>query len=234
MPKLRTLAALIVLPLTLSACTTYVPETYAPVSPDAYGYGGYDSTYDSPAPMPSSTPFGLVGGFGSADPNGPVIEELDTMPSNTLMPGQTVTLRADAFAPQGDLLAYHWATTDGMLASDAGMAVSWTAPDRAGIYEVMLTVQDPQGKTTTGTLNLRVLGTSEALALPNPVATPTPLPFWTPDPSETPLPTPTPFPTWLPTPTPLPSALDTPAPEASATPSPLPSEDSEERHGRDG
>lgn len=242
MSKLHTLVALLTLPLTLSACTTYVPDT-VPAAPSDY-YGGatsYTTGY--------GTDYGQADAAPSAAPqSAPVILALNAAPTNTVAPGATVVLHAEALAPQNGLLAYHWASTDGLLSADAGRSVSWTAPEQPGDYAATLLVANAQGETTTGTIALRVRA---AVTSPSPLPvwapapidavaptpdatpapdwtvlpTPTPMPEWT----TTPAPTPTPIPDWSATPTPTP--FPTPTPEATATPTPAPTGTEEHHRG---
>lgn len=242
MSKLHTLVALLTLPLTLSACTTYVPDTL-PAAPSDY-YGGatsYTTGY--------GTDYGQADAAPSAAPqNAPVILALDAVPGNSVAPGATVVLHAEALAPQGGLLDYHWASTDGLLSADAGRNVSWTAPEQPGNYGVTLLVANAQGDSTTGTIALHVRAANEAPSplpvwapTPNdaiaPTSDETPSPDWSVLPTPTPMPewsttpAPTPMPEWSATPAPTPTPFPTPTPEASATPSPTPTGTEEHHRG---
>jgi len=54
----------------------------------------------------------------------------------------------DLVKPNGDLLTPRWQASAGELASDAGVSVTWTAPEEAGTYTLTLIVSD--GMTRVG------------------------------------------------------------------------------------
>lgn len=72
-------------------------------------------------------------------------------------PGATVELAADAEDPDGDPLRYTWLPSDGSgtLSALSGEKVTWTLPDRPGLYSVSVFVDDGKGGYAASSVLLR-------------------------------------------------------------------------------
>lgn len=134
----------------------------------------------------------------------PVINSFTTDPTRVTK-GQAITFQVVAFDPADDALQFNWSSTGGVLSANTGRVVSWTSPDRPGVYSVTVTVANRAGGFVTGSQNLTVtadgttsLGGQPTIAPPVTVASPT-APASAPpsaeslaSPSPSPLPSPTP------------------------------------------
>lgn len=141
----------------------------------------------------------------------PVINSFTTDPTRVAK-GQAITFQVVAFDPTDDVLQFNWSSTGGVLTANTGRVVSWTPPDKPGVYSVTVTVANRSGGFVTGSQNLTVtadgttsLGGQPAIAPPVTVASPTP-PASAP-PSTEPGPSPTPSPVGTPSPSPSPSPV---------------------------
>jgi hypothetical protein len=73
----------------------------------------------------------------------PAITGLEAEPDRVLLAGscQIVCSASDA---DGDALSYNWSASEGQITGE-GDAVTWTAPDSVGFYDVTVTVTDARG-----------------------------------------------------------------------------------------
>lgn len=85
----------------------------------------------------------------------PVINSITANP-DSVTPGQSTTLSADAEDPDGDVLTYTWATSSGNLSSTSGQSVDWTAPSDTGSYTINLVVEDEQEASDEASKTIRV------------------------------------------------------------------------------
>lgn len=77
----------------------------------------------------------------------PVVAAVTAEPA-LLLPGQTTVLSCDALDPEGHSIAYEWITLSGTL-SGSGASATWTAPDYAGRYNIIVRVTDELGAAHT-------------------------------------------------------------------------------------
>ncbi|RUM90906.1 MAG: hypothetical protein DSZ26_01725 [Thermovibrio sp.] len=77
-------------------------------------------------------------GFEAVKNKCPVIKNL-LMSKRTVIPGETLTLIADAEDTDNDVLTYNWLIGNEEV---TGKTVQWTAPNEEGTYDVKLTVSD--------------------------------------------------------------------------------------------
>jgi hypothetical protein len=70
-----------------------------------------------------------------------------------IAPSGTVGLTCTASDADGDRLTYQWTASGGDI-SATGAAAIWTAPEEAGMYDIMVVVDDGQGGKDTGFLTL--------------------------------------------------------------------------------
>ncbi len=68
-------------------------------------------------------------------------------------PSGSIQLTCTASDPDGDELIYEWSTTGGAI-SDTGTAVNWIPPQEAGIYDIVVVVNDGKGGNDTGSVTL--------------------------------------------------------------------------------
>ncbi len=68
---------------------------------------------------------------------------------DTVEAGSDGTFSCTATDPDGDVLAYSWTATAGVLLSTSGKTVAWTAPDHSGSALVTVVVQDSAGAADT-------------------------------------------------------------------------------------
>jgi len=91
-----------------------------------------------------------------AEPNNlPVISKLQAEKGQVLPSGKSMVTCA-ASDTDGDSLSYAWTATGGDF-SGAGSAVTWTAPDRPGTYDITVTVTDSRGGEASEQLGIDVL-----------------------------------------------------------------------------
>jgi hypothetical protein len=70
-------------------------------------------------------------------------------------PSGSLQVTCNASDPDGDKLSYEW-TTDGGKISGTGAAVSWTAPQAVGVYNITTVIKDGYGGKATRFLTLTV------------------------------------------------------------------------------
>jgi hypothetical protein len=79
-----------------------------------------------------------------------------TADANWTTPSGNLQLTCSASDPDGDELTYDWSATAGST-SGTGPAVSWTAPQTVGTYDLTVLVTDDYGESATRTISLSVL-----------------------------------------------------------------------------
>ncbi len=84
----------------------------------------------------------------------PIITSL-VAAADWITPSDSVQVTCDATDPDGDELTYQWTATAGNI-SGTGSAVSWTAPQEAGIYDITVVVKDVDGGSATDSLHIIV------------------------------------------------------------------------------
>jgi hypothetical protein len=80
--------------------------------------------------------------------HGPVISSLVAEPE-TVPPRGSCQIVCNATAPGGAELSYSWSISGGQVTGE-GPAITWTAPDSAGSYDVSVTVTDSHGTEAKG------------------------------------------------------------------------------------
>jgi hypothetical protein len=152
---------------TYSSDTVVVDDTYGDyygsddvvvVDDDDYGWRHHGSTttvITNPAPpvvvaMPTTvqTP---------APALDPVIQSFTANPSNVVPQGQPITFTVVANDPGKQSLQFNWAATGGLLSTNTGRVVTWTPPEKPGVYTVSTIITNARGGAVTGTQNLTVL-----------------------------------------------------------------------------
>ena len=87
----------------------------------------------------------------------PVIESLVTdKANNKMLKGTSCSITCDATDPDDDRLSYAWSTARGTISGN-GATVTWTAPNEAGTFPVMVTVSDGNGGVTSRTVNITLV-----------------------------------------------------------------------------
>lgn len=84
----------------------------------------------------------------------PIIHSL-TANSNVVASSGTISLICDASDPNGDAITYSWSAAQGII-SGQGAQLQWTAPQSEGVYEIKVTVADPQGLSAEKTITILV------------------------------------------------------------------------------
>jgi len=73
----------------------------------------------------------------------------------TLEPGDTCSITCMATDLGGDVLSYEWLAASGSIEGE-GATVSWTAPEKPGLYQVKAVVSDEEGNQASKSVSLRV------------------------------------------------------------------------------
>jgi len=84
----------------------------------------------------------------------PVIQKMNAVPGKIDL-GATSTIRCIATDPDSNTLTYHWSAASGVV-SGAGSSVSWQAPQNAGNYFILCTVDDGYGGSAEDSVGLEV------------------------------------------------------------------------------
>jgi len=71
-------------------------------------------------------------------------------------PSSTLHIRCKAQDPDGDELDYEWSASGGDV-SGTGSAVNWAAPERVGLYDITVAVNDGYGGQSTRLLSISVV-----------------------------------------------------------------------------
>lgn len=72
-----------------------------------------------------------------------------------VLPLGSSQIACNASDPDGDELSYQWSASGGSI-TGAGAAVTWVAPDEAGVYNITVLVTDSRGGEETGSITLSV------------------------------------------------------------------------------
>ncbi len=100
-----------------------------------------------PAPAPPAPP----------PPNrNPTISNLTANPP-VVEPGQSSNLSVAATDPEGDVLTYRWSAPSGVFSAPNAPNTTFTAPNTEGNVPLTVTVTDPRGGSTTGTITIPVV-----------------------------------------------------------------------------
>ena len=84
----------------------------------------------------------------------PVITSLEAEPER-VFPSGSCQIACNAEDPDGDGLSYNWSASGGEINGE-GPTVTWTAPDSAGYYNVIVTVTDGRGGEVTNKITIPV------------------------------------------------------------------------------
>ncbi len=71
------------------------------------------------------------------------------------IPGETIQINCQAYDPNDDAITYEWSTSGGSI-SGSGQSINWQAPVAQGIYQISVTVSDPQGLTASTSTSILV------------------------------------------------------------------------------
>ncbi|MDB5102261.1 MAG: hypothetical protein JWM80_6682 [Cyanobacteria bacterium RYN_339] len=154
--------------------TVIIDDGYSDVSySDSYGSDdviivddGYDSGWrgrgrtttttviTQPAPVVVAMPQVPVQQAPALDP---IIQSFTANPSNVVPQGQPITFTVVANDPGKQSLQFNWASTGGILSTNTGRVVTWSPPEKPGIYTVSTIITNSRGGAVTGTQNLTVL-----------------------------------------------------------------------------
>jgi PKD repeat protein len=93
----------------------------------------------------------------------PVISSLYAEEEQTL-PETSVTIKSTVSDADGDTITYRWSANDGSF-TGTGSTVSWSAPDKQGIYSITLEVDDGHGGVQRESITIRV--TTETIITPS-------------------------------------------------------------------
>ncbi|MDD5223058.1 MAG: carboxypeptidase regulatory-like domain-containing protein [bacterium] len=74
----------------------------------------------------------------------PVLNSIN-LQKEDVNPGESITINADSFDPDNDILSYYWSVSAGTLSLSISNTVEWTAPDDVGTPNICLTVSDKKG-----------------------------------------------------------------------------------------
>jgi len=84
----------------------------------------------------------------------PAITSLEAEPER-ILPSTSTQIVCTASDADGDELSYNWSASEGEITGE-GDAVTWTAPDSVGFYDVTATVTDGRGGEATSTKTIEV------------------------------------------------------------------------------
>jgi hypothetical protein len=73
-----------------------------------------------------------------------------------VLPSGTVQVTCTASDPDGDELTYEWSASEGKISGTGGV-VTWTAPQKVGLYDVTVVVTDNHGGSATDSLPISVV-----------------------------------------------------------------------------
>jgi hypothetical protein len=73
-----------------------------------------------------------------------------------VLPSGTVQVTCTASDPDGDGLTYEWSASEGKISGTGGV-VTWTAPQKVGLYDVTVVVTDNHGGSATDSLPISVV-----------------------------------------------------------------------------
>ena len=114
--------------------------------------GSYNITVLVTDPMGGMSTTSMTIYVGANRP--PVIESLVTdKANNKMLKGTSCSITCDATDPDDDRLSYSWSTARGGI-SGSGATVTWTAPNEARTFTVMVTVSDGNGGVTSRTVDI--------------------------------------------------------------------------------
>jgi len=118
--------------------------------------GGQDIDYLSIEVVPNSPPTVESLDIIEVVPNNPpTIESLDTEEAEVIV-SASCNIECVASDQDGDELGYEWSASGGSISGEGSM-VTWTAPEAAGTYTIMVMVTDDQGGEDTASLDIDVL-----------------------------------------------------------------------------
>lgn len=94
----------------------------------------------------------------------PTVVNINITPANAIFVGDTVTLTPMTTDPNADALRYTWTKSTGTFnpLEAVGSSIQWTAPDVAGVYQVIVVADDGNGGTSRKQLDLQVLGGNQS------------------------------------------------------------------------
>lgn len=93
----------------------------------------------------------------------PVISNLVADPA-IVLPGKTSTITCIASDPDGDVLSFSWAASDGAIVG-TGNQVIWKAPTRGGDHLVRVTVSDGKGGSAGANVIVKVISPEKTVTL---------------------------------------------------------------------
>lgn len=128
------------------------------------------SAYGGPPATATSYMTVRVDGTNSS----PVITSL-VAEADSVFVGATIFIIASATDADGDPLTYQWSASGGTISGDADTdpeAITWTAPQTGGNYEVTVVVSDGKGGESSKTVTINVTVAREEGFVRTPVANP--------------------------------------------------------------
>ena len=93
----------------------------------------------------------------------PVIANMVADPATTGL-GRSSTITCTANDPDGDILTYNWATSDGNV-SGVGNKITWTAPSKTGTFSITVTVTDGKGGEASRNVQLTVATATKTVTI---------------------------------------------------------------------
>ena len=93
----------------------------------------------------------------------PTITSLVANPSVTGLGGNAI-VACVATDPDGDVVKYTWQADEGSI-SGVGNQITWFAPNRAGAYNIIVTVSDGKGGETKGNVAVTVTGATKTVTI---------------------------------------------------------------------
>jgi hypothetical protein len=104
-----------------------------------------------------------TGACGKAENEPPVITSVTATPANVGL-GDTTTLACVASDTDEDTITYSWTVTGGTISGE-GSTVTWIAPSVEGDFTISVTVDDGEGGTDTGTVEVSVVVTAGSISV---------------------------------------------------------------------
>jgi hypothetical protein len=78
--------------------------------------------------------------------------------------GASATIECIANDPDGDVINYNWSADEGNV-TGVGSTVTWVAPNKEGVFNVLVKLTDGKGGETTGSVPVTVAGATKTIVI---------------------------------------------------------------------
>lgn len=93
----------------------------------------------------------------------PTLDSLTAKPP-TVGIGGSSTITCIANDPDGDVISYNWSADEGNI-TGVGSTVTWVAPNREGVFNVLVKLTDGKGGETMGSVPVTVAGATRTITI---------------------------------------------------------------------